>query len=134
MNNIEEAKKEVELYRSITKQDIIDIYNKYSLEPYYDCFEYISGSAIIHKLTGFNAAVTCKMCQSIINSKDGIPYCSCCIYNLVSKSDSKQMVCINQPTYKAIFRADNVDMLLDAISHRADYIESLIEIIAKLCE
>lgn len=114
VKNLESAKELVELYRSITIEQLKEVYNKLYTED----GAYFEG--VIHEITGFGSVRTCHLCKPING------FCPDCIHG---QGESYTMVCpcINDETYENIENAESIQDLYDAIQARADYIESLIK-------
>lgn len=104
--NIEAAKRLVEKYRSIKKEELLE----YNVDYPVNALAYI---------TNFGTR-RCSLCRSV-------PYawhtCEGCIYEF---KYHKYMSCCNDETYSKISKAENIDDLIKAINERADYIENLI--------
>lgn len=114
VRNLEAAKELVELYRSITKEQLEEVYNKLWLEEDVVYFE-----NILHEITGFGSSRTCHLCKPING------YCPDCIHG--GKSCTAECPCVYDETYGNIEDSESIEDLYDAIQDRADYLESLIK-------
>lgn len=113
VENIEAAKKLVELYRSITIEQLKEVYNKLYIEDDTIYFE-----DVLHEITGFGSTKTCHLCKPING------HCSDCIHG--RENYTADCPCIYDETYENITDAESIETLYYAIQDRADYIESLI--------
>ena len=117
IKNIEEAKKLVERYNSITLAEIKQAWN-------------YRGVVAANKLTGFGNPLTCTLCIAVI-SKDKRTECKYCIYNF-DNSDEEKMNgrCSNGENIKSymdIWGATSPRKLLNAFRRRAKHLEKIIK-------
>lgn len=103
--NLQEAKNLVEVYRSITREE---------LQEYYD-----EPKDALTRITNFGTR-SCHLCSA---TPDAWISCKGCIYEV--KYHDK-FACLDE-TYFRIVDASNINELLEAIRKRADYLESLIK-------
>lgn len=113
--SIDAAKKLIELYNSITVEQVKEL--KKPLEYHEDYYgEYIAGI-----MTGFGRNKTCLLCNA---AKD----CSRCIY------ENGYIGCLwgeNEETYCDIKMATNAEELVSAFKARADHIQSILNNLEK---
>lgn len=105
--NLQEAKNLVKVYRSITKEELLEHYD--DDEP----------KNTLTSITNFGTH-SCHLCSSTPNAWNT---CKGCIYEV--KYHDK-FACLDE-TYFRIVDASNIDELLEAIRKRADYLESIIK-------
>lgn len=115
VKNLEAAKELVELYRSITIEQLEEMYNKLYEEDDEVFFE-----NILHEITGFGSVSSCHLCKPIGG------YCQNCIHGQWEDCTAN-CPCIDNETYENIADAESIEELYDAIQDRADYLESLIK-------
>lgn len=114
VKNLEAAKELVKLYRSITIEQLEEVYNKLCKEDKFNVFE-----DVLHEITGFGSTKTCHLCKPINGN------CSDCIHG--GENYTAECPCIYDETYENIADAESIKDLYYAIQDRADYIESLIK-------
>lgn len=107
VTNLEQAKALVKKYRELKAEDFssVGILDKR-----------------LKELTGFGSAKSCTLC--IEARKPGNGSCSGCIHGI---NGDPFMACCDQDTYSDIVCATTIDEMLEALSARADFIESLIK-------
>lgn len=113
--SIDAAIKLIELYNSITVEQVKEFEKSLGYDVYY-YGEYIAG-----KITGFGRKQTCLLCNAV---KD---CCSRCIYE-------NYIGCIrgeNAETYCNIKSATNAEELVSAFKARAMHIQSILDNIKK---
>lgn len=115
VKNLEAAKELVELYRSITIEQLEEVYNKLYIGDNTVYFE-----DVLHEITGFGSTKTCHLCKPING------HCPDCIHG-GEENCTAECPCIYDETYENITDAESIEDLYDAIQARADYIESLIK-------
>lgn len=115
INNLDAARRLVEKYRSITREELES--NACEDDEYW--YEVLS------KITGFGSLKKCYLCKEcgyIAGDTD----CSKCLYSWNTSSECC-VPCIEQDTYRNIRDAESLDELYEAIQNRADFIEALIK-------
>lgn len=115
INNLDAARRLVEKYRSITREELES--NACEDDKYW--YEVLS------KITGFGSLKKCYLCKEcgyIAGDTD----CSKCLYSW-NTSGECCVPCIEQDTYRNIRDAESLDELYEAIQNRADFIEALIK-------
>lgn len=81
----------------------------------------------LSRITGFGSLRNCCLCNEC-GYEAGDPDCTGCLYSWNKDNVNKFSVpCINQYTYCAIYIAESLDELYEAIQNRADFIENLIK-------
>jgi hypothetical protein len=109
MKNLEEFKKLIERYETITLDEIETVWkDKVDTYGIADTLTYI----VANKLTGFGASSTCTLCQSV---KTNIIHCADCVYGIL-------LGCINDETYHKIENAKTPRGLLSAFKNRAKHL------------
>lgn len=114
VKNLEAAKELVELYRSITIEQLEEMYNKLYEEDDEVFFE-----NILHEITGFGSVSSCYLCKPIGGR------CPDCIHGQGVCTVASP--CAFDETYENIIDAQSIEDLYDAIQDRADYLENLIK-------
>lgn len=114
VKNLEAAKELVELYRSITIEQLKAVYNNLHEDG-----RDTGMDSVLYEITGFGSTKSCHLCKPISDN------CMECIHGAKPEC-TDTCPCIDHYTYKDIEEADNVNELYKAIQARADYIESLI--------
>lgn len=115
INNLDAARRLVEKYRSITREELES--NACEDDKYW--YEVLS------KITGFGSLKKCYLCKEcgyIAGDTD----CSKCLYSW-NTSGECCVPCTEQDTYRNICDAESLDELYEAIQNRADFIEALIK-------
>lgn len=115
VKNLEAAKELVELYRSITKEQLTETY-----EELIDEEDEVYYEDVLHHITGFGCVYSCHLCKPINGN------CLYCIHG----QELEYVIdcpCIYDETYENIADAESIEELYDAIQDRADYLESLIK-------
>jgi hypothetical protein len=119
IKNLDAAIKLVKDYRAVKKEDIEDVLGEN---------EWDDPEEILRDVTGFGHKYSCPLCRGCNGE------CTLCIHSLdteyfkLPKKDHEYPApCIFHPTYDAICNAESVQQLLDALSARADYLETLID-------
>lgn len=115
INNLDAARRLVEKYRSITREEL----ESNACEDDECWYEVLS------KITGFGSLKKCYLCKEC-GYMAGDPDCSKCLYSWNTGGECC-VPCINQDTYCAICEAESLDELYEAIHNRADFIEGLIK-------
>lgn len=115
VKNLEAAKELVELYRSITKEQLEEIYNKLYIND-----EDIFFEDVLHEITGFGSVKTCHLCRPIGG------YCPDCIHGQ-EEGCTAERPCIYDETYENIADSESIEDLYYAIQDRANYLEKLIK-------
>lgn len=115
VDNLGAARRLVEKYRSITKEELESNACEND-ECWYE---------VLSKITGFGSLKKCYLCKEC-GYIAGDPDCSKCLHSW-NNTDGSCVPCINQDTYCAIHEAESLDELYEAIQNRADFIEDLIK-------
>lgn len=116
VKNLEAAKELVELYRSITIEQLEKVYQEL-------CDEKDGGihyEDVLHSITGFGRTTSCHLCKPIGS------YCPNCIHGQWEDCTA-DCPCIYNETYENIADAESIEDLYHAIQDRADYLENLIK-------
>lgn len=109
MNNLKEAKELLEIYKSITLEELEQ---KYKSHPYH------SGKQIMQTFTNFGT-VYCILCKSV-NS-----FCSNCIYSF--RKESEWHIPCMDIIYKEMANATSAEELFNAIQKRISYLNHVIQ-------
>jgi hypothetical protein len=109
MKNIEAAKELLEMYKSITLEELE---NRFKAEPYLD------GKRILLKMTNFSS-VYCIICVAANR------ICSNCLYSF-RKENEWHIPCMDI-IYKEMERATSAEELFNAIQKRISYLTHVIE-------
>lgn len=120
INNLDAARRLVEKYRSITREEL----ESNACEDDECWYEVLS------KITGFGSLKKCYLCKECYKKEAygeaSCPDCTKCLYSWNTGGECC-VPCINQDTYCAIHEAESLDELYEAIHNRADFIEDLIK-------
>ena len=124
VKNLEAAKELVQLYRSITKEQLIEVYNdilKENQNLLEESNYEVDYEEVLSRITGFGKMSTCHLCKAICGGM-----CVYCIHYQFYP-DSLICPCIRHDTYRDIVDSNSIDTLYEAIQKRADYLEELIQ-------
>lgn len=110
VNNLNEAKKLLEKYKSITLEELEEKYEK----------GYITGSRVMNVITGFGSTKDCIICQKV--------YCMCCncIYSFRMDNGQMKGPCVDI-IYQEMREALSAEELFNAIQKRISYLIHIIE-------
>ena len=114
---IEAAKKLIDLYRSITVEEVKRRWRTMTM--------FNIGGLVAKRLTGFGQKNRCLLCQSIKRR------CNSCIY---SGSRTGYLFCnfeVHEKSYCDIENADTPRKLVNAMKRRANHIENILKAIEK---
>ena len=110
VNNLKEAKKLLEKYKSITLEELKEKYEKYP---------YITGFHVLNAMTGFGSIKDCIICQKACN------ICSNCIYSF--RQDVQKWNPCMDIIYQEMAEALSAKELFNAIQKRISYLTHVIE-------
>ena len=120
--NINAAKELLAKYKSITIDQITEVYNK-MIEQEEDIMP--NGYDVMEQITGFSSTVKCMLCQEAKKLvQKNIYYCQCCIYTINSVFD---YLCIEE-TYRAIGDAHTPEDIYNALQARIEFLNQTINI------
>ena len=111
VNNLKEAKKLLEKYKSITLEELEEKYEKYP---------YITGLHVLNAITGFGSTKDCIICQKV--------YCMCCncIYSFRMDNGQMKGPCVDI-IYQEMKETLSAKELYNAIRKRISYLTHIIE-------
>lgn len=107
MKNLKEAKELLEMYKSITLEQLEEDYEK---DPF------LSGFDILNKITGFGNTTSCILCKAVDEG------CINCIYSF--RID--EIPCLDK-IYIEMNKATSAEELYNAIQKRISYLTHVIE-------
>ena len=120
--NINAAKELLAKYKSITIDQITEVYNK-MIEQEEDIMP--NGYDVMEQITGFSSTVKCMLCQEAKKLvQKNIYYCQCCIYTINTSAD---YLCIEE-TYRAIGDAHTPEDIYNALQARIEFLNQTINI------
>lgn len=119
--NINAAKELLAKYKSITINQITEVYNKLKeQEDITPC-----GYDVMEQITGFSSIIKCMLCQEAKKlAKRDIYYCQYCIYTINTSDD---YLCVEE-TYKALGDAYTPEDIYNALQARIEFLKQSIEI------
>ena len=109
MRNLKGAKELLEKYKSITLEQLKDIYKKY---PFWD------GQDVMNSITEFGT-IYCPICREVLND------CEQCIYSFRIKN--KWDIPCQDIIYKEMKEASSAEELFNALQKRISYLTHVIE-------
>lgn len=109
VNNLKEAKKLLEKYKSITLEQLEETYDEVALKW---------GDEVLNEITGFGQTDSCMLCIAVNE------VCKNCIYSFRLPSESSP--CIDE-IYDEMCCALNAEDLFAAIQKRISYLTHIIE-------
>lgn len=118
--NIKAAKELLAKYKSITIDQITEVYNKIiEQEDITPC-----GYDVMERITGFSSITKCMLCQEAkkLSQKD-IYYCQYCIYTINTSDD---YLCVEE-TYKALGDVYTPENIYNALQDRIKFLKQSIE-------
>ena len=113
MNNLKEAKELLEMYKSITLEQLTQKYKIFALTH----FHFKEGRRVMHSITRFGSP-HCILCI-------GANYiCKNCIYSF--RNSQREVLCVDI-IYKEMEEATSAEELFNAIQKRISYLTHVIE-------
>lgn len=112
VNNLKEAKKLLEKYKSITLEELKEKYKKE--------YVYITGRHVLNAITGFSSTKDCILCQKVYSM------CCNCIYSFRMDNGQMKGPCVDI-IYQEMSEALSAEKLFNAIQKRISYLTHIIE-------
>ena len=109
VNNLKEAKKLLEKYKSITLEQLEEAYDEVGLKR---------GDEILSEITGFGQTSSCILCLAV----DEV--CENCIYSF--RLQERRVPCLDK-IYDEICKTTNAKDLFAAIQKRISYLTNVIQ-------
>ena len=110
VNNLKEAKELLEIYKSITLEQLEEAYG--------DKFLFKMGDAVLNEITGFGRTNSCILCLAVNE------VCENCIYSF--RLQERNVPCLDK-IYNEICNAMNAEDLFAAIQKRISYLNNVIQ-------
>lgn len=114
MKNLEAAKELLSKYRSVTLEELKQLFEQ---TPENKC-DIIDGDTVLNKITGFGNAGTCLLCKAVNE------VCEDCIYSF--RLNERPIPCIDI-IYGRICNSETAEELYQHLQQRISYLSHVIE-------